>query len=95
MSTNERALMANDLTTGTLFKMGLVTNDEVNAAVTAVLAGEGSTGFPLNAAYTIDLAAALQANEAVSKGLAVPDASAAYKRNLARTAILLGYPAKR
>lgn len=95
MPMNERAPMANDLTTGTLFKMGLVTNDEVNAAVTAVLTGEGSIGFPLNAAYTIDLAAALQAKEAVSKGLAVPDASAAYNRNLARTAILLGYPNKR
>ena len=95
MPTNERASMTDNLTTGMMFKLGLVTNDEVNAAVTAVLAGEGSTGFPLNAAYTIDLAAALQANEAVSRGRAVPDASAAYKRNLARTAILLGYPAKR
>jgi hypothetical protein len=41
------------------------------------------------------LSAALQANEATSKGLAVPDAPVAYKRNLARTAILLGYPVER
>jgi hypothetical protein len=95
MPTNETATMTDNFTTGMLFKIGLVTNDEVNAAVTAVLAGEGAAAYPWNDVYTIDLGAALQANEATSKGLAVPDAFVAYKRNLARTAILLGHPIKR
>ena len=46
-------------------------------------------------AATIDLGAALQVNEARSKGLAVPTASTAYKRNLARTVILSGYAVER
>lgn len=86
--------MADNPTTGDLFKAKLVTNDEVDRAVEVVLSGAATDVHALAGGYTLDLVAAVANHTAASAGLAADGVSAAYRRNLARTAILLARPVK-
>ena len=89
-----RAAMAENPTAGGLYKAKVILEADVMAAVEAVLAGRPTDQHPLADGYTIDLVAAVDAHPLAKAGLAAEVASLAYRRNLARTAILLARPSK-
>ena len=86
--------MAENPTTGELFKAKVILEADVVAAVEAVFAGQATDAYPIKDGYTLDLLAAIEGNPAARAGLVAEGVSVAYRRNLARTAILLARPTK-
>lgn len=84
--------MASNPTVSELRKTSDVTDDEITAAVDAVLADLATEAYPLAKSWTLDLVAAI-ANHKASQDALLTDREA-YKRNMVRTAILLAHPAK-
>ncbi len=84
--------MADQKTTGTLRKAAEITDDEINAAVDAVLAKPKTASYPIGGGHLLDLAAAVEAHEPSAKPLADPEAKPRWRRTMARTAILMGRP---
>ncbi|WP_066918799.1 hypothetical protein [Methylobacterium sp. CCH5-D2] len=85
--------MADQKTTGDLRKAAEITDEQINAAVDAVLAKPDTGAFALGA-FTLDLASAVAAHEPSAKALADPETKPGWRRTMARTAILLGRPEK-
>lgn len=83
--------MADQKTTGTLRKAAEITDDEINAAVDAVLAKK-TASYPIGGGHLLDFAAAVEAHEPSAKPLADPEAKPRWRRTMARTAILMGRP---
>jgi len=75
-----------------LRKVAEVTEQEVDAAVDAVLADLATDAYPLAKGWTLDLVEMLRTNERAAEALKTD--KAAYKRNMVRTAILLAQPVK-
>ncbi|WP_313900795.1 hypothetical protein [Methylobacterium sp. J-077] len=75
-----------------LRKVSEVTDDEITAAVDAVLVDLTSEAYPLAKGWTLDLVAAVASYKASQDAL-LTDRDA-YKRNMVRTAILLAHPVK-
>ncbi|MCJ2092275.1 hypothetical protein MKK67_07170 [Methylobacterium sp. J-072] len=69
-----------------------VSDDEITAAVDAVLADLATEAYPLAKGWTLDLVAAIASHKASQDAL-LTDRDA-YKRNMVRTAILLAHPVK-
>ena len=87
---------ASALTTGDLLAQSLVTEDDLTAAVNAYLTDPSTTRqFPLGAAYTLNLIAAVRVHKYAGRTLNDPDASDSLKRAAVRKAILLAQPEKR
>jgi hypothetical protein len=87
---------ASALTTGDLLAQSLVIEDDLTAAVNAYLTDPSTTRqFPLGAAYTLNLIAAVRVHKYVGRTLDDPDASDSLKRAAVRKAILLAQPEKR
>ncbi|KNY21616.1 hypothetical protein [Methylobacterium sp. ARG-1] len=84
--------MAANPTVSELRKTSDVTDDEITAAVDAVLADLASEAYPLAKGWVLDLVAAV-ANHKASQDALLTDREA-YKRNMVRTAILLAHPVK-
>ena len=84
--------MASNLTVSDLRKVSEVTDDEITAAVDAVLADLATESYPLAKGWRLDLVAALAEHEASQDALRTD--REAYKRNMVRTAILLAHPVK-
>ncbi|MCB4803490.1 hypothetical protein QO001_000834 [Methylobacterium brachiatum] len=84
--------MASNSTVSELRKTSDVTDDEITAAVDAVLADLASEAYPLAKGWTLDLVAAI-ANHKASQDALLTDREP-YKRNMVRTAILLAHPVK-
>jgi len=84
--------MACNPTVSDLRKVSEVTDDEITAAVDAVLADLASEAYPLAKGWILDLVAAV-ANDKASQDALLTDRDA-YKRNMVRTAILLAPPVK-
>jgi hypothetical protein len=84
--------MASNPTVSELRKTSDVTDDEITAAVDAVLADLASEAYSLASGWTLDLVAAV-ANHKASQDALLTDREA-YKRNMIRTAILLAHPVK-
>lgn len=84
--------MADQKTTGDLRKAAEITDDEINAAVHAVLAKPGTGQYPIGGGYQLDLAAAVEAHEPTRKALADPGAKPGWRRTMVRTAILMARP---
>jgi hypothetical protein len=84
--------MASNPTGSELRKTSDVTDDEITAAVDAVLADLASEAYSLASGWTLDLVAAV-ANHKASQDALLTDREA-YKRNMIRTAILLAHPVK-
>jgi hypothetical protein len=84
--------MASNPTVSELRKTSDVTDDEITAAVDAVLADLATEAYPLANGWTLDLVAAV-ANHKASQDALLTDREA-YKRNMVRTAILLAHPVK-
>ncbi|MEE7478391.1 hypothetical protein [Methylobacterium hispanicum] len=86
--------MADQKTTGELRKAAEITDDEINAAVDAVLAKPKTGQYPIGGGYLLDLAAAVEAHDPSAKALADPEAKPGWRRTMARTAILMARPEK-
>ncbi|MGX9981107.1 hypothetical protein [Methylobacterium fujisawaense] len=71
-----------------------VTDDNVNAAVDAVLADRATEAYVLTDEYALNLNAAVQASTFASLILKNVHASQSQKRDAVRTAILLAHPVK-
>ena len=84
--------MASNPTVSDLRKVSEVTDDEITAAVDAVLADLASEAYPLAKGWILDLVAAV-ANHKASQDALLTDREA-HKRNMVRTAILLAHPVK-
>ncbi|MFK5596786.1 hypothetical protein ACFZ8E_07250 [Methylobacterium sp. HMF5984] len=81
-----------DPTTGELFKIKAVTDDEVNVAVDAYLAAPDMGPFPIAEGYRIDIDAAVKASNFATLVVSDDHASPAQKAKAVRTAILLARP---
>ncbi|MGU3403366.1 hypothetical protein [Methylobacterium brachiatum] len=79
-------------TVSELRKAAEVTDQEIDAAVDAVLADLATEAYPLAKGWTLDLVAAIAAHKASQDALLTDRES--YKRNMVRTAILLAHPVK-
>ena len=86
--------MAENSTTGELFKANAILEVDVVAAVDAFMVDPTTTLFVLGEGYRIDLAAAVRDHEWASVTVATKDATEHLKRAAVRTAILLARPEK-
>jgi hypothetical protein len=84
--------MATTPTVSELFKSKDVTEEEINAAVDAVLADLTNQAYPLAKGWILDLVGAVATHKAAQDALLTD--REAYKRNMVRTAILLAHPVK-
>jgi len=75
-----------------LRKAAEVTDQEIDAAVDAVLADLATESYPLAKGWTLDLVETLRTNERAAEALKTDNP--AWKRNMVRTAILLAHPVK-
>ncbi|CAO4184610.1 hypothetical protein [Methylorubrum extorquens] len=76
-------------TLGELFKANVVTHDDLNALVDAVLDGRMEERVDLGEGYTLDVAAAVNANAFATAVLRDKTSTTGARRTAARTAILL------
>ena len=85
--------MARDLpTVSELRKAAEISDDEINAAVDAVLADLATETYPLAKGWTLDLIEMLRTNMRAAE--APTTDKLAWKRNIVRAAILLAHPVK-
>jgi hypothetical protein len=84
--------MASNPTVSDLRKVSEVTDDEITAAVDAVLADLAAEAYPLAKGWILDLVAAVADHKGSQDALLTN--RDAYKRNMVRTAILLAHPVK-
>ncbi|CAO4136995.1 hypothetical protein [Methylorubrum extorquens] len=76
-------------TVGELFKANVVTHDDLNALIDAVLAGRMNVREELAEGYTLDVAAAVKADAFATAVLRDKTSSTGARRSAARAAILL------
>ena len=86
--------MAENPTTGDLFKAKAITSDEVDAAVDAVLAKPEIGAYPIGGGYLLDLGVATKAHKPTVAALADLGGNVKHRRIMVRTAILLARPEK-
>jgi hypothetical protein len=84
--------MATNPTVSELRKAAEISDQEIDAAVDAVLEDLASEAYPLADGWTLDLVGAIAGNKAARDALLTD--KAAWKRNMVRTAILLAHPVK-
>ena len=84
--------MATNPTVSELRKAAEVSDQEIDAAVDAVLADLAAPAYPLATGWTLDLVEMLRTNEFAAEALKTD--AAAWKRNMVETAILLAHPVK-
>ena len=84
--------MATNPTVSELRKVAEISDQEIDAAVDAVLADLATETYPLAKGWTLDLIETLRTNERAAQALKTD--KAAWKRNMVRTAILLAHPVK-
>ena len=87
--------MASDPTVSDLHKAAEVTDQEIDAAVDAVLTDLATEAYPLTDGYALDLQAAVQARTVATLILKDGHATERQKQHAVRTAILLARPTKR
>lgn len=79
-------------TVSELRKAAEVTDQEIDAAVDAVLADLAAEAYPLAKGWALDLVKTLRTNTRAAEALTTD--KPAWKRNMVRTAILLAHPVK-
>ena len=84
--------MAEPPTTADLLKQGLITDDDVDAAVDAFMGDPAVTTFIFRDVCRLDLRAAVKAYLFARNNLRNPEASPGLKRAATRKAILLARP---
>ncbi|WP_132254418.1 hypothetical protein [Methylobacterium segetis] len=87
--------MAEQPTTGGLFKAKAITEDDVLAAVDAYLADPTTSLFLMGDGYGLDLDAAVRSHAWAAQTVFNAEATDHLKRAAVRTAILLARPEKR
>ena len=80
--------MEPDQTIGELLRQGLISQDEVNAAVEAAAAAPSAKYVPVGSAYSLNLMNFLRAHAFVGRTLRDPDASLGLKKAALRKVIL-------
>lgn len=86
--------MAENPTTGELYKAKAILEADVVAAVDAFMADPTTTLFVFGDGYQVDLAEAVRSHEWASVTVGTKDATEHLKRAAVRTAILLARPEK-
>jgi hypothetical protein len=86
--------MAENATTGELYKAKAILESDVVAAVDAFMADPTTTLFVFGDGYRLDLAAAVRSHAWADATVRSTEATAHLKRVAVRTAILLGRPEK-
>ena len=89
-----RAAMAENPTTGDLYKVKTILEDDVEAAVDAFMGDPSLTTFVMGNGYAIDVHDAVSASPFALGMLANPEAKPTSKRAAVRTVILLARPSK-
>ena len=84
--------MATNPTVSELRQAAAIPDQEIDAAVDAVLADLAAEAYPLAKGLTLDLVDMLRTNERATEALKTD--KAAWKRNMVRTAVLLAHPVK-
>lgn len=84
--------MATNPTVSELRKADEISDQEINAAVDAVLADLAAEAYPLAKDWTLDLVEMLRTNKRAVEALKTDNP--AWRRNMVRTAILLAHPVK-
>ena len=84
--------MATNPTVSELRKVAAISDQEIDAAVDAVLANLTTEAYPLAKGWTLDLVETIRTNERAAEALKTD--KAAWKRNMVRTAILLAHPVR-
>ncbi|MEE7449443.1 hypothetical protein MRF4_17410 [Methylobacterium radiotolerans] len=84
--------MASNPSVSELRKAAEITDQEIDAAVDAVLADLATEAYPLAKGWTLHLVETLRTNARAAEALTTD--KPAWKRNMVRTAILLAYPVK-
>ena len=84
--------MATNPTVSELRKVSEISDQEVDAAVDAVLADLATEAYPLAKGWTLDLVETLRTNYQAAEALKTD--KPAWRRNMVRTAILLAHPVK-
>ncbi|AWN40105.1 hypothetical protein [Methylobacterium durans] len=87
--------MADIPTVSDLFRAKVIGEEEIDAAVTACVAGTAKEPFVFADVYEVDLASAVAAIPRAHERLHDPEASEFLKRIAIRTAIMLARPEKR
>jgi hypothetical protein len=86
--------MADNPTTGELYKAKVVTEADIVAAVDAFIADPTTTLFVLGAGYRLDLAGAVRSHPFANATISGGEATRTRKYSAVRTAILLARPEK-
>ncbi|KQO76406.1 hypothetical protein [Methylobacterium sp. Leaf88] len=86
--------MAENPTTGELYKAKVILEADVQAAVDAFMADPSTTAFLFGDGYRIDLAEAVSSHEWAKVTVANKESTEHLKRAAVRTAILLARPEK-
>ena len=86
--------MASNPTVSDLCKANAITDEDVDAAVDALLANATSGPRPLAAGYALDLKAVIQASTFATLIISDVHATLQQKQDAARTAILQAHPVK-
>ena len=85
--------MAKDIpSVGQLFRAGAVTRDEIDAAADAYLADPKAGRFAFKSGHSIDIPEAIKQHPTAAGHLADEKASPVFRRNMVRTAVLMGFP---
>jgi hypothetical protein len=84
--------MASNLTISSLLARGLISNDDVAAAVDAYLSDPETTAYPLGDQFALDLSAAVAAHPFTAKTLKHGKAGVSARRAAVRTALMLARP---
>ena len=87
--------MAETPTVSELFKAKEITEEEINATITAYVAGAWDEVVVFAGTYSVNVAAAVEAVPQLRERAHDPDASEFLKRIAVRTAIMLARPEKR
>jgi hypothetical protein len=86
--------MTKNPTVGDLLKQGRVTEDDVRAAVEALLSGPATRHLAVGQTYRLYVGSSLRQGGFLGKTLRDPEASEGLKRAACRKAILLARPEK-
>lgn len=88
------ATMRDFRTIGTLCESGIISEDEVDAAVEALLSGVGESEFHFKAGYRLNLVKAVRSHPGAQEFVGRPKVGVGLKRPFARAAILQARPVR-
>ena len=88
------ATMRDFRTIGTLCESGIISEDEVDAAIEALLSGVGESEFHFKAGYRLNLVKAVRSHPGAQEFVGRPKVGVGLKRPFVRAAILQARPVR-